>query len=110
MAQQLHRASSFLFNNDSESRTPSIALVSGDVFLIAADSRARLLVLLLLMNMQHTSHAAYVLCLYSLCVQLQHKFKEGSFCDKLGWAEVRGEKLHTGHSASSFPSFPSHVF
>lgn len=110
MAQQLHRASSFLFNNDSESRTPSVALVSGDVFLIAADSRARLLVLLLLMNMQHTSHAAYVLCLYSLCVQLQHKFREGSFCDKLGWAEVRGEKLHTGHSASSFPSFPSHVF
>lgn len=108
MAQQLHRGSFFLFNNDSESRTPSVALVSGDVFLITADSRARLLVLLLLMNVQHTSHAAYVLCLYSLCVQLQHiKFREGSFCDKLGWAEVRGEKRHTGHSAISFPS---HVF
>lgn len=58
MAQQLHQASFFLFNNDSESHTPSIALVSGDVFLITADSHTRLLVLLLLMkcNILLTQH------------------------------------------------------
>lgn len=94
MAQQLHQASFFLFNNDSESRTPSVALVSGDVFLITADSHTRLLVLLLLMNMQHTFHRAYVLCLHSLCIQLQHiQSRGGSLCDRLCWAEVRGESF-----------------
>lgn len=96
MAPQLHRVSFFLFNNDSESRTPSVALVSGDVFLITADSRARLLVLLLLMNAQHTSHAAYVPCLYSLCVQLQHiKFRGGSFLWQTGFGKgQRGKASH----------------
>lgn len=71
MAQHLHRASFFLFNNDSESLTPSVALVSGDVFLITADSHARLLVLLLLMNMQHAFQAAYV-AVFSLHATVTH--------------------------------------
>lgn len=72
MAQQLHRASFFIFyfsfNNDSESRTPSAALVSGDVFLITADSCARLLVLLLLMNVQTllTQHM-FSACILPVC-------------------------------------------
>lgn len=92
MAQQLHQASFFLLNM---THTPSVTLVSEDVFLITTDSHTCLLVLLLLMNMQHAFQGAYVLCLHSLCIELHHiQIREGSL-----WQAVlgRGQRRRASH-------------